>query len=194
MFHSTLVRAAGACVLAVGLAGCIDATIEIQAVDDENGIGTTTMAMDRQFYDMSIEQSDEPFCPDDGELTLTETVATCVSIKQGAYADLIDNPDPDEPVPTVVALGDGTVRVTFPTASMAEGMAEDDMDADTMTMMQGIFSGKFMTLKASGGQVLDTNMVTAEDGLSASLKIPFLDLMTGEANVPDEAYAVIRLN
>lgn len=194
MFHSTVIRAAGALVLTLGLAGCIDVTMEIEVIDEANGRGTTTMVMDREFYDMSIQQSDEPFCDEDSELTVTETDATCVSVKEGSYADLIDSDDPNEPVPTVVPLGDGTVRVTFPTASLADDMAEDEMDAETLAMMQGFFAGKFMTLKASGGEVVDTNMTVADDGMSASLQIPFLDLMTGEADVPDEAYAIIRLN
>ncbi len=194
MFHSTAIRAAGALVLTLGLAGCIDVTMEIEVIDEANGRGTVTMVMDREFYDMSTQQSDEPFCEEDAELTVTETEATCVSVTEGAYADLIDSDDPNEPVPTVVAQGDGTVRVTFPTASLAEDMAEDEMDAETLAMMQSFFEGKFMTLKASGGEVVDTNMVIADDGMSASLQIPFLGLMTGEADVPDEAFAIIRLN
>lgn len=194
MFHSTLLRAAGALVLAAGLAGCIDVSMEIQVVDEANGRGVMTMVMDREFYDMSEQQDSESFCEEDGELTVTETEATCVTITEGSYEDLIDSADPNEPVPTVVSQGDGTVRVTFPTAALAEDMTEDEMDAETLAMMQGFFEGKFMTLKASGGEVVDSNMTVADDGMSASLEIPFLSLMTGEADVPDEAYAVIRLN
>lgn len=194
MFHSTLIRATGALVIAVGLAGCVDVSMEIEVIDEANGRGTMTMVMDREFYDMSMQQSDDPFCEEDDELTVTDTTATCLSIKEGPYADLIDNDDPNEPVPTVVAQGDGTMRVSFPTASLAEDMAEDEMDAETLAMMKSFFEGRFMTLKASGGQVIDTNMTVADDGMSATLKIPFLSLMTGEADLPDEAYAVIQLN
>lgn len=194
MFHSPLLRAAGALALAVGLAGCIDVSMEIEVIDEANGRGVTTMVMDREFYDMSEAQGSESFCEDEDELTVTETEVTCVSITEGSYDELIDSDDPNEPVPTVMDQGDGTVRVTFPTAALAADMAEDEMDAETMAMMQGFFEGKFMTLKASGGEVLDSNMTVADDGMSASIQIPFLSLMTGEADVPDEAYAVIRLN
>lgn len=194
MFHSPIIRAAGAMVVAVGLAGCIDVTMELEVIDEETGRGTMTMVMDRQFYDMAEADGSESFCDDDDTLTVTETEATCVSVTEGTFDELIESSDPDEPVPTVVAQGDGTVRVTFPTASLADEMAEDEMDAETLTMMQGFFAGKFMTLVASGGEVVDTNMTVAEDGMSASLQIPFLDMMTGEADVPDEAYAVLKIN
>lgn len=195
MFHSPIVRAAGALTLVVGLAGCIDVNMEIEVLDEETGRGTMTMVMDRQFYDMAQgEGSSESFCEDDGELTVTETEATCVSVREGPFDELIDSDDPNEPVPTVVAQGDGTVRVSFPTASLAEDMAEDEMDEETLTMMQSFFEGRFMTLTASGGEVVDTNMTVSDDGMSASLQIPLLGMMTGEATVPDEAYAVLKIN
>lgn len=193
MFYSPIVRAAGALALVVGLAGCIDVSMEIEVLDEETGRGTMTMVMDKQFYDMSMAQEGESFCEEDGDLTVSETDATCVMIKEGGFDELIDSPD-DEPTPTVVAQGDGTVRVSFPTAALAEDITEDEMDPETMAMMQSFFAGKNFTMKASGGEIVDTNMTIADDGMSASLQIPLLDLMSGDAEVPDEAYAVVKIN
>jgi hypothetical protein len=37
-------------------------------------------------------------------------------------------------------------------------------------------------------------MQLGKDGMSAELIIPFMDMISGEAELPDEAYAVVKLN
>ena len=66
-------------------------------------------------------------------------------------------------------------------------------DPQAKEMMMQMFKGHAMTLRVSGGKIVDTNMTIAADGMSAELVIPLEDLITGKANIPDETYAIVQL-
>lgn len=189
-----IARAAGAFLLAGALSACVDVRMELEVVDENNGIGKTIMVMDREFYDMSEAQGGGDFCEDDGEFTLTETEATCITSEQASYAELFEGSDQGEPTPTVTSAGPGLVRVSYPTASMMEEIGEDASDPESMAMMEQFFAGHNITLAVSGGEIVDTNMIVSADGQSASVIIPFLDLFSGELTLPEESYAVVKLN
>lgn len=194
MSLSLATRAVGTLFMAGALSACVDLSINLDVVDANNGVGTTTIAMDRQFYDMSQQNSGGGFCEDDGELTLTETTATCVTTQSGTFDELFAGSDPSEPTPSIATLDNGQVKVTFPTGSLVEQASEAGSDPETLAQMASYFENHFFSISVSGGQVVDTNMNIAEDGQSASLTVPILDMIKGEVDLPDEAYAVLQLN
>ncbi len=193
MIFRSLTRLSGAFLVLAGLAGCVNVTMELQVLDENTARGMTTIVMDREFYDTTLEQGDGGFCKDEGVLTLSDDAATCVTTEQGTFAELLKSADSGEPVPTITNVGSSLVRVTFPTASLSEQFANDGSDPETLAMMQTFFEDRTFTLKVSGGQIGETNMTISEDGQSAALVIPFLDLINGEADLPDEAFAVVQL-
>ncbi len=193
MIFPSLARMAGTFLVAAGLAGCVNVVMELQVLDENTARGSTTISMDREFYDMSQQQGGGDFCDESGVFTLTDEAAICVTTQEGTFAELLEGSDPGSPAPTITNVGDGLVRVTFPTASLADEIGEEDPDPESLAMMQQFFEGRTLTLTASGGQIVETNMETAEDGLSASLVISLLELVTGKADLPDEAFAVVKL-
>ena len=194
MLFPSLARLAGTVLVVGGLAACVDITMEVQVLDETNARGTTTISMEREFYDMSQQEGGGDFCDDDGTFTLTDEAANCVSSKEGTYAELLEGADEGEPIPTIVNVGPGLVRVTYPTASLAEEFGEDTSDPESLAMMQQFFEGRTLTMKVSGGEIVESNMDIADDGMSAAIVIPLLGMMTGELELPDESFAVVKLN
>lgn len=190
---SALARLAGFVTLTAGLAGCIDVEMDITVLSDATARGTMTASIDKQMYDMLAAQEGgaADFC-EDGELTIEETIVKCSEVKEGAFADLIFDEDPEGAEPAIVNEGGGRVRVTFPTNTLGESMGEEATDPQALAMMTAMFEGHSLVLKVSGGRIVDTNMEIAPDGNSASLTISFVDLISGKATVPDEAYAVVQ--
>lgn len=220
-------KLAGAAVLTLGLAGCIDATIDVEVQSETNAKATMTQVMGADIYSMvkmaaeqaegeaaadpSTEPAPEPdpaadpeasaddggsddFCAG-GELTEgSDGSATCVLSTEGAFADL-DFGDDSNP-PTFTSAGPGLVKVAFPTADMKEGIGAGDesMDAETKAMMQSFFEGHTITLRVRGAEIVDGNMTVAGDKKSAELVIPFMDLINGTAELPDEVFAVVKVN
>lgn len=49
-------------------------------------------------------------------------------------------------------------------------------------------------IRIKGKEVTDTNMTLAADKKSAEIVIPFLDLINGTVELPDEIYATVKTN
>ncbi len=194
MLFPSIARLAGTVLIATGLAACVNVTMELQVLDEQNARGTTSISMDREFYDMAEQQGGNDFCKDEGTLTVTDEAVICVSTEEGLFADLLEGSEPGEPTPTITNVGPDLVRVTYPTASLAEDFAEDSSDPETMAMMEQFFEGRTLTMKISGGEIVESNMDIAEDGMSASMVISLLELISGQVELPDEAFAVVKLN
>lgn len=191
MKPAIIARAAGALLLVAGLAACVDVDVKMEVLDSEHGRGSIVMTMDRQFYDMAQAQGNADFCDPEDELTVGDKVVTCASITEGTFDELNESGS-DEPGPQVIAQADGTVRVTLPTGTLVQAASADKSDDETLTMMQSMFEGKFFRVTVAGSEVIDSNMEISDDGKSATLAIPFFEMITGEAEVPDEAYAVVK--
>lgn len=184
-------KIAGGIAAIITLTACIDVDVSLEVLDNETALGTVTMTMARDFYDASQSQGTAAFCSADDEFTVGETVVTCVSTQEGVFADVLDADD-GEPAPTIVDLGNGTVRVALPTKDIMDDMSSDRPDAAAMAALQGMFLDKHFTLEVSGKQIIDTNMELSEDGKSASVSIPIIDLVAGTAQGPDESYAIVK--
>jgi hypothetical protein len=60
--------------------------------------------------------------------------------------------------------------------------------------MQAFFTGHALTFRVRGNDIVETNMTEASDGKSAETVVPFIDIINGTANLPDELYAVVKTN
>lgn len=189
-------KIAGVLALSIGLAGCVDMTQDIFVTSDTTATATVTTTMSADIYPMikagAAGEDAEPFCAEEGS-TLTENAdgsATCVMVSEGAFADLKFDEDDSSSKPTFTTNPDGTVRVAVQT----EGMIGDlgaEQDEQTKAMLQQMFQDRFLTLRFGGSEVVETNMDDVGDGY-AEKKMPFLDLINGTIELPEELYAVVR--
>jgi hypothetical protein len=191
-------RIAGALALTMGLAGCIDMTMDLKVTSDTTAVATTTQTMGADIYAMIKSAGDQAstedeFCTKDGE-TLTENAdgsATCVSVSEGEFAKL--SLDEGDSKPTFTLVSPGVVRVAVATKDMAGDLGKEE-DPQTAEMMKQLFEGHFLTIRFGGVEVIESNMTISDDKTSAEIKIPFLELMDGSAKLPEELYAVVKTN
>lgn len=190
-------RLAATMLLAAGLAGCIDVSIDVAITSPTTARATMTQVMSADVYamvKMSAEEqpeSEDSFCAE-GELTENaDGSATCTMVEEGAFADL--DLGQDEGGMTFAEAGPGLVRVALPTADLqAELGAEEQMDEDTRQMVEAFFTGRTMTIAISGAEIVESNMTISGDRRKAEQVIPLLDLINGEAGLPAEIFAVVR--
>lgn len=194
----TPIKFAAIAFASLGLTACIDVGLEVVVQGENLGEARTVIAMDNQFYEMTKSQGGAgDFCGEDGVLETGETAVTCTTILTGDFDTLMEKAsESDGPQPTITLVSPGLVRVMFPTASLADEIGAGDLlgDEETAKMMLEMFEGRAITLSISGGEIVDTNMTIAEDGRSASLVIPFVDLLSGALELPDESFAVVQLD
>lgn len=199
MTLSFLSRLAGVLALSGSLAGCLDATVDVQVLDEATGTLTMTQVMGADFYamvksGMGAGETETEFC-EGGSLTEgADGSATCVISRTGAFSELSQGDAADALV--VTSAGPGLVRVAFPTGEMTGEInnGQSEIDAETRAMLGGVFAGHAITLRVSGGEVTESNMTTAADKRSAEQIIPFLDLINAEADIPDEFFAVLKID
>ena len=194
-------RVAGILALTVGLAGCMDVTMEIDVQSETTGKATTTSVMGADIYAMMKSgaggetSSEDGFCKEAGA-TLTENAdgsATCVLIVEGPFAELNGKEAKDDGAKFEV-VSPGVVKVSFTTEDMKGELGTEGQDEETKAMMQQFFEGHSITIRIKGKEVVDTNMTKAGDGKSAEIVIPFLDLINGTVDLPPELYATVKVN
>jgi hypothetical protein len=202
----SLGKLAATLMLGAALTGCIDATVDVEVTSETTARMTLAQVMGADFYAMmkmetesegeGADESDAPmsegFC-DDGELTEhVDGSATCTIVEEGDFETLAALNGDDNSI-QFASAGPGLVRVSFPTADMrSEVGAEDDMDEETRKMMEAFFTGHAITISISGGEITETNMTRSEDRQSARHVLPFLDLINGTVELPDELFAIVK--
>lgn len=195
-------KLAGALALTAGLAGCIDAKVEVEVTSDTTAKATITQVMGAEIYQMvkasAADESAEASAADDfcseGELTEgSDGSATCVLTREGTFEEIAKDEETGETAFSFTSPGPGLVRVAFPTSEITKDLGtQEEMDEQTKAMMASMFEGRAFTLKISGGEITDTNMTLAADKLSAEKVIPFLDIINGTVELPEELYAVVK--
>lgn len=180
--------------LGAGLAGCIDVDVDLAITSQTTARATMTQTMGADFYamvKMSGETGDDEFCAEGDITENADGSATCVIVEEGAFADLSLGEGEDAMV--ITAAGPGLVRVALPTAEMkSEIGANEEMDEETRQMVEAFFAGHAITIRVSGAEVVETNMTLSADKRSAETMLPFLDLINGTTDLPDELFAVVR--
>jgi len=199
MTFNIIGRVAGVVALTVGLAGCMDVTMEVDVLSETTGKATTTMVMGADFYAMAksgmgAEGESEGFCEEEGAV-LTENPdgsATCVVVKEGTFADLELGEDDGAKIEVV---SPGVVKISFTTADMQDDLGgEEATDEETKAMMAALFADRTVTLRIKGKEITDSNMTVSADKTSAEVVIPFLDLLNGTTELPPELYATVKTN
>lgn len=194
----TLARAAAFLGLAAGLAGCVDATIDIEVGSRVSGKATTTLAMNADVYTlvkMNEERADddprkqEPFCAD-GDLTETDDGgAECVFVEEGFFTDMTLGNEPG--ILDITHAAPDLVRIALPLSEMQADLQTQE-DDQSNAVAEAFFSGHSITFRISGGEITDTNMDLSEDGSSAEKQVQFMDLINGTGDLPDELFAIVR--
>lgn len=199
MSLNILGKAAGILALTVGLAGCMDVTMEIDVQSETTGKATTTSVMTADIYSMvkagaeSDSSDSEGFCEEEGA-TLTESAdgsATCVLVVEGPF-ETLNGEDGDDDGARFEVVSPGVVKVSFTTEDMKGELGTDDQDAETKAMMEQLFDGHSITIRIKGKDVIDTNMT--RNGNAAEIVIPFMDLINGTVDLPPELYATVKVN
>jgi len=194
-------RLASAIVLTSGLAGCIDAKLDVDVTSMTTAKAVMTQVMAPEFYAMvktgtaqegaGVPDEDE-FCAEGVLSENRDGSATCVLTEEGLFATL--SMGNKKQTVTFTPAGAGLVRVALPTADMKSEIGVDDtMDEETRQMIEAFFKDHSITLHFSGLEVTETNMTLSADGRSAEQVIPFNKLIDGTAELPDELYAVVRV-
>lgn len=196
MTPSSLIRMAGAAALTLALGACMDIDMEVDILSETEAEATMVTSMAADMYEMMQAQAvegDEEFCAE-GEIVANGDMIDCTMIQSGPFAELDFNAA-EEGGPSIEAIGDGQVRVTFPTGELADAMAEDTGatdDPQMQAMITAMFEDRAITMTVTGGPIVDTNMEMAADGMSATYEIPFTTLFEGDTGLPPELYAVVQ--
>lgn len=194
MKFTTIGRIGGALALTMGLAGCFDMTTDVELTSPTTAKATITEVMGADIYSMiktGQSSEEDKFCAKEGE-ELTENAdgtATCVFTSEGPF-DQMSFGDSGT-APTFTAQPDGSVKVAVETKGMTGDLGKEN-DPQTAEMMKKLFDGHFLTIRFGGGEVTDSNMTIADDRSYAEQKIPFLDLINGTSDLPEELYAVVK--
>lgn len=202
MSITALGKSATIVLLAAGLVGCIDASVEVAVTSPTTAKATLTQVMGAEVYDMMVLRAErasadgappETFCAD-GVLTKdADGSAVCVVVAEGPFADLTLGADQGLPI-SFTPAGTGLVRVALPTEGLArQARGHADLDAETAQMLEALLAGRKLTLRFSGLAVSETNMVLSEDATSAEQVIGLLDLVRGKLELPEEFYAVVQV-
>lgn len=193
-------KLAATLLLTASLAGCVDIDLAVDLTSTTTATATMTQVMNADFYTLTKmneaetaggEQASPAFCAV-GELTENiDGTATCLIVEEGPFANL--DLGQDAGGITFTPDGEDQVRIALSTDSLlAEAVVDEELDDETRELVVAFFTGRSITITFSGVEVIDTNMTLAEDETSASQTIPLLDLMSGEADLPEQLYAVIR--
>lgn len=183
--------------LGASLAGCIDATVDVELTSETTAKATLTQIMGADFYamfKMNNAESDNPteFCSEGDLVENTDGSATCTLIEEGTFEELAAIEGEDNAL-LFTSAGPGLVRVALPTAELTGDLgSSDEMDAETKQMVEAFFTGHTITIRIAGAEVTETNLELSDDKKSAEIEIPFLDLINGTAELPDEIFAVVR--
>jgi hypothetical protein len=194
-------RLAGIVLLTGGLAGCIDAKVDVTVTSMTTAKAVLTQVMAPEFYAMvktnaaqagAEAPAEDEFCAEGVLSENKDGSATCVLAEEGPFATL--NMGNEKRTITFTPAGPGLVRVALPTADVKSEIGIDDkMDQETRQMIEAFFKDHSITLHFAGLEVTETNMTLSADKKSAEQVIPFLKLIDGTANLADELYAVVRV-
>lgn len=184
--------------LGASLAGCIDAKVDVEVTSETTAKATLTQVMGADFYAMfkmnasESETATSEFCSEGELVENADGSATCTLVEEGTFEELAALEGEDNAL-FFTSAGPGLVRVALPTSELTGELgSSDEMDADTKQMIEAFFTGHAVTIRMSGAEVIDTNLKISADKTSAEIEIPFLDLINGTTDLPEELYAVVR--
>jgi len=183
--------------LALLLSGCFQAEFSVEILSPSEGRTTTTISMSRAVYDQMTRGGgpDSRFC-DLGEISLTDTDATCVLTKQTALSELtLGYPYFSDKVP-IRQLSNRTYRIAIPLELLMK-MTPDDFDLNdpnSSDIVTELFKDVRLTVVIKGAKILTTNMQLNGDQTSASFGVDVSALMLQGDDLPSELTATILID
>lgn len=193
----TLLGKLGALVLmSLGLAGCVDVKIDVALTSMTTAKAVMTQSMDADFYamvkaDTERKVGETGFCKDGATIENADGSADCVMVESGKFADL-DLGQEDGAV-TFTPAGPGQVRIAIATSALSDAVGGDEqLDLETRKMVDAFLSGRTLTIRFSGAEIVDTNMTLSDDRTHAEETMRLLDLLNGTGKIPETLYAVVR--
>lgn len=197
MGFKTIAKLGATLMLGASLAGCIDATVDVELTSETTAKATLTQVMGADFYAMfkmnasESESATSEFCSEGDLVENADGSATCTLVEEGTFDELAAM-EGEENALVFTPAGPGLVRVALPTGDLLGELNSDDIDAETMQMVEAFFTGHTLTIRLSGAEITETNMDLSDDKRSAETELPFLDLIKGSAELPAEFFAVVR--
>lgn len=185
-----------ALVFVASVAGCVDATVEVDVASTSSGTLRITQVIEESTYDMLKAGSEageaDEFCAE-GELSLAGGSATCLISQTGSFEEISVDEDGEEAL-RITSAGPGLVRVAIPLEQLKGEVTADSAgtDQETLNMIGGMFEGAQLTLKVGGGEITETNMDIGLDRRSAQKLLPLDALIRGDLDLPQEFFAVVR--
>lgn len=193
-------RLGGGAALALALAGCVDVKLDVAVKDGDTVTGTMVQVMDADTYAMfkagAEGKNGKDFCMEAGARLdeKSDGSATCTIIRDGSWSNLVFDEDRHKETISITPTEQGEVRVAFPVNEIVSALGNKrELDDQARSMLVAMFQGHTLTLSVSGAQIVETNMMLAEDAHAAEKKIDFLDLLSGATNLPKEYYAVVKV-
>ncbi|WDR02107.1 hypothetical protein PSQ19_15755 [Devosia algicola] len=187
----------------LALAGCVDATVDIDVISPTTAKASMTQIMGAEFFAMIKPDLAKPepktgkpgmerFCAKGELVENADGSATCNFAERGKFATITLGRAQQRV--RFTPLGDNLVRVELSLADIAEEVGAHRWDDEkTRQMNQSLFSGHTCTLRFGGMEVIDTNMTLSPDKRSAEQVVHFLDLINGTTDLPATLYAVVRV-
>lgn len=192
--------------LALLLAGCVDAKLDVAVQSPTTAEADLSLVMSAEFYAMikppplktdgkgqtELGPEVNHFCADGVLAEKADGTATCTLHTKGSFDRLALGRHPR--LLRFTKFGPGLVRVALRTAGLAAELdAKYGNSPEAEQMTEALFSGHQLAIRFSGLEVIDTNMSLSADKTSAGQAIQFLDVIHGTANLPAELYAVVRV-
>ncbi|MGI9509574.1 MAG: hypothetical protein ACR2QJ_09530, partial [Geminicoccaceae bacterium] len=103
---------------------------------------------------------------------------------------------------TATEIADGVIRLSFPLQDLkdsalarAAGTRQGQDLSSVAALMSVTFADRTLSLTVTGNKIVDTNGTPSEDGKSASMVIPLVDLVGTDLNhLPTAFTADVRLH
>jgi hypothetical protein len=197
----TLGKLLAAPALALGLAGCFDANVDIDILSANSAHVTAVQTMNAEtFAALAVQHgaadaANPPltwFCADGDLNTAPNGDALCTYETRGRFRQFVVD-DVDTGL-SFKRLAADLVRVDIPVAAITAQFETEPLPGQqSNAMFAALFRNKTIALKISGGLIVASNLAIAEDEMSASIKLKFTDVLARNPAIPDAYFAVVRL-
>lgn len=187
--------------LALGLAGCFDADVDIELLSANSAHVTAVQTMTAEaFAALAVQRGAADaanpalawFCEDGDLTTAPNGDALCTYETRGRFRQFVVD-DVDTGL-TFRRLASDLVRVDIPVAAIARQFEGAPLPGrQSQAMFAALFRNKTIGLKIGGGLIIASNLTIAEDEMSASIRLKFTDVLARSPSIPEAYYAVVRL-
>lgn len=190
-----------AAILLFPLASCISMSADIRFTPDEQVIVSTKLSFSQEAYAFiaSSSDEDEDFC-EGAEIVFGKESVSCVETETISLENALD----DGAVSTgpknarkgsfdgnLQRVGPRTLEMTLPLDFDDNGTDFGEGDEFEEAFLASL-AGEVFELHISGAEILETNGLIENDGQTASLYIPMIEVMKPSDRLPENFYVLLR--